>query len=237
MAAGVLYLLTFVSMPIGFLYNAILHDPNYIVGSGPDTPVIFSGVLEIVVALACIGTAVVLYPVVKRQNQSAALGFIGTRVLEAAGITVGVVALLSVLNLRQPGAAGAEAASLVTTGKALVATYDSAFLLSQSLMPVLNALLLGSLLYRSRLVPRAIPGLGLIGAPLLLASVLAIFFGVIDRISPLAAVAALPIALWEFSLGCWLVVKGFRPSPITTSALPQSRADSPLPPTDERIPS
>ncbi len=226
LVAGIFYLVTFVSIPTLALYGPV-HGANYIIGPGPDTPVRIGAFLEMVVALAGMGTAVTLYPVVKRQNQSAALGFVGTRVLEAAGITAGVVALLSLVNLRQPGAAGAEAASLVTTGKSLVAIYDSAFLLSQSLMPVLNALLLGSLLYRSRLVPRVIPGLGLIGAPLLLASVIAVLFGVIDRLSPLAAIAALPIALWEFSLGCWLIVKGFRRTPITTGGVEQPRPDSP----------
>lgn len=82
-------------------------------------------------------------------------------------------------------------------------------------MPVVNALLLGTLLYRWRLVPRALPILGLVGAPLLLASVVATIFGVFDQVSPLAAIAAVPIALREFSLGLWLVVRGFTPSPIT----------------------
>ncbi|MFP5345810.1 MAG: DUF4386 domain-containing protein, partial [Actinomycetes bacterium] len=220
LVAGIFYLVTFVSIPTLALYGPV-HETNFIVGPGPDAPVRVGAFLEIVVALAGIGTAVTLYPVVKRQNQGAALGFVGTRVLEAAGITTGVVALLTLVGLRQADASGAEAAALLTTGKALVATYDAAFLLSQSLMPVFNALLLGSLLYRSRLVPRVLPGLGLVGAPLLLASDLAILFGVLDRLSPLAAVAALPIALWEFSLGVWLVVKGFRPVPILTSGIPQ----------------
>ena len=101
---------------------------------------------------------------------------------------------------------------------ALVALYDRAFLLGQSLMPAVNAGLLGWLLYRSRLVPRALPLLGFVGAPLLLASTAATMFGALDRVSTLSGVAALPIALWEFSLGVWLVVKGFRPSPITADA-------------------
>ena len=100
--AGVLYLLTFASIPTLALYGPV-RDPNYIVGPGPDTPVIFGGVLEIIVALACIGTAVVLYPVVKRQNEAAALGFVGVRVLEASTIFLCVVCLLSVVTLRQAG--------------------------------------------------------------------------------------------------------------------------------------
>jgi hypothetical protein len=210
LAAGVLYLITFVSVPTLALY-APVHDPNYIVGPGPDTSVLFGGILEIIVALAGIGTAIALYPVVKRQNEGVALGFVGSRVLEAATIVAGVAILLSVVTLRQ---AGAGAGALVT-GQALIALYDRTFLLGQSLIPVVNALLLGSLLYQSRLVPRVLPLLGFIGAPLLLASDAATLFGVIDRTSALSGLAALPIALWEFSLGVWLAVKGFKPSPIT----------------------
>jgi hypothetical protein len=226
LVAGVFYLITFVSIPTLALYGPVRGE-DYIVGLGPDTGVRIGALLEMIVALAGIGTAVTLYPVVKRQNESLALGFVGTRVLEAAGITTGVVALMSLVSLRQPGATGAEAASLVTTGKELVATYDWAFLLSQSLMPVMNALLLGTLMYQSRLVPRAIPTLGLIGAPLLLASNIAVLLGAIDRLSPVAAIAALPIALWEFSLGVWLTVKGFRPAPIITGGIPQPGPDAP----------
>jgi hypothetical protein len=196
LAAGVLYLITFISIPILFLYSAVKDPTTYLLGSGPDTPVLVGGLLEVIVALAGVGTAVVLYPVIKRQHQGLALGFVGTR---------------TVVSLRQ---AGAGAAGLVTA-KALVAMYGWAFLLSGSLMPALNALLLGSLLYRSRLVPRALPTLGLIGAPLLLASVFAIMFGIIDRTSPAALFLAIPIAVWEFSLGVYLIVKGFKPSPIT----------------------
>jgi hypothetical protein len=210
LVAGVLYLLTFVSIPTLALYGQV-HDPNYIVGPGPDTPIIIGGVLEVVVALAGIGTAVVLFPVVKRQNEAVALGLVGSRVLEAAGILAGVACLLSIVSLRQAGA-GTEA---LVTGQTLAILYDRIFLLSQSLMPVVNDLLLGFLLYKSRLVPRVLPLLAFIGAPLLLASDLAVLFGVVERVSALPALAALPVALFEFSLGVYMTVKGFKPSPIT----------------------
>ncbi len=184
---------------------------NYIIGAGPDTAAIIGGVLEIIVALAGIGTAVALFPVLKRQNEGVALGFVGSRVLEAATIFAGVAFLLSVVTLRQ---AGAGAGALVT-GQALVTLYDRMFLIGQSFMPAVNALLLGSLLYQSRLVPRVLPLLGFIGAALLVAGDIAVLFGLIGQHAPSTALAALPIALWEFSLGVWLVVKGFKPSPIT----------------------
>jgi len=211
LVAGVLYVITFVSIPTLVLYGPVLSDPNYIVGPGPDTAVIIGAILEVIVALAGVGTAVALYPVVKRQNEGVALGFVGSRTLEGAAIVAGVVSLLSLVTLRQAGA-GANAAA---TGQALVAQYNWFFLLGQSLMPVLNALLLGSLLYRSRLVPRVLPVVAFIGAALLLVSDVAVLFGLWDRISAPSGLLAIPIALWEFSLGVYLIVKGFKPSPIT----------------------
>ena len=179
------------------------NHPDCILGSGADTGVLVGGFLEVIVALAGIGTAVTLYPVVKRQNEGIALGFVATRILEAAMIFTGVVSLLSLVTLRQDlgAAAGADAASLVTTGASLVATYNWTFLLGQSLMPGINALLLGTLLYRSGLVPRVLPVLGLIGAPLLIAAVIATLFGVASSSLRVQALAALPMAVWEFSLG------------------------------------
>ena len=212
LTAGALYLLTFVSIPTISLYSSV-RDPKYIVGPGPDTGVFAGGILELMVALACIGTAVALYPVVRRQNEGVALGFVATRTLEAGTIFVGVACLLSVVSLRQ---AGAGEGALVT-GQALVAMYDRMFLVGQSFLPAVNALLLGSLLYQSRLVPRALPIIGFIGAPLLVASDIAVLFDVVGRTAPPVALAAIPIALWEFSLGVWLVVKGFRPSPILST--------------------
>ena len=213
LAAGVLYLLTFVSIPTLFLYDQVRHNPKYILGPGPDTAVLFGGILEIIVALAGVGTAIALYPVLKRQSEGRALGFVGTRTLEAAGILAGVACLLAIVSLRQ---AGAGAGALVT-GQTLAILYDRIFLLSQDLMPALNALLLGSLLYQSRLVPRALPLLAFFGAALLVASDIGVLFGLFGLVSAPAGLLALPIALWEFSLGVYLVVKGFKPSPILSS--------------------
>jgi hypothetical protein len=188
-----------------------VRDANYVVGPGSGTGVIWGGVLEMIVALAGIGTAVALYPVVKRQNEGVALGFVATRVLEAATIVSGVVILMSMVTLRQAGA-GADA---MATGKALVAMHNWTFLLGQGFLPAVNALLLGTLLYQSRLVPRVLPVLGLIGAPLLVTSVVATLFGFWTQVSPQSALLTIPIAVWEFSLGVYLIVKGFKPSPIT----------------------
>jgi len=227
LVAGVFYLITFAaSIPAVFLLAPVLDNANYIVSSGADTRVLWGCFLDVVNALACIGTAVALFPVVKRQSEAVALGFVTSRMLEAAIILIGVVSLLAVVTLRQDlaGAPGTDTASLVTTGKALVAVRDWTFLLGPSLMPGINALLLGYLLYRSGLVPRVIPALGLIGAPLLIASATATLFRGNDPVTVLAAIATVPIFVWELSLGVWLVVKGFKPSPITAGMAEQKVA-------------
>src|SRR5579862_7113953 len=217
LVAGVFYLITFISIPTLALYGPVKNHRDWILSSGSHTGVLVGGFLEVIVALGCIGTAVTLYPVIRRQNEGVALGFVAARVLEAGMIFTGVISLLSLLTLRQDlgGAAGANAAALVTAGAAHVAIYKWTFLLSQSLMPAINALLLGSLMYRSRLVPRIIPVVGLIGAPFLICTVVATLFGGMKLGSP--EFAAVPVAAWELSLGVWLVAKGFRPSPITAA--------------------
>ena len=216
LVAGVFYLITFVSIPTLGLYSSV-KGKDFIVSSGADTGALFGCFLEVIVGLAGIGTAVTLFPVVRRQNEGMALGFVAARTLEAAMIFTGVASLLSLVTLHQDlgTATGANAASLAAIGASHVATYNWAFTLGQSLMPGINALLLGTLMYRSGLVPRVLPVIGLIGAPLHITAVVLTMFGVIDRIGSVALIAALPIAAWEFSLGVYLVVKGFKSCPIT----------------------
>jgi hypothetical protein len=219
---GVFYLITFAaSFPALFLLGPVLDDPRYVLGAGADGRVTLGALLDIVNALACVGTAVSLFPLVRRQDEATALGFVTSRVLEAATIMIGVVALLAVVTLRRDlhTAAGPEADALVDTGRALVAVRNWTFLLGPSLMASLNALLLGSLLYRSRLVPRFIPAMGLIGAPLLLAATVAVLFGAFAQVSPVSAIATLPVAAWELCVGVYMTFWGFRrSSPLLASA-------------------
>jgi len=148
--------------------------------------------------------------VVKRQNEGVALGFIGSRVLEASTIFADVVCLMAIVTLRRAGV-GPEA---LVTGKTLVALYGL-FRLGQNLMPAVNDLLLGSLFYQSRLVPRVLPLLGIIGAPLLIANTIVFMFGITSGpLFLLTGIGVLPIALFEFSLGVWLTFKGFNSSAI-----------------------
>jgi hypothetical protein len=209
LTAGILYLLTFVSVPTLSLYRPV-HDANYILSTGPDTAIFIGVILEIIVALAGIGTAVVLYPVLKKQNEGAALGLVGSRVLEAGTMFAGAAFLLTLVTLRQSGV-GAEA---LTTGRALATLYDRIFLVGQSFMPAVNDALLGYLLYKSRLVPRTLSLIGLIGAPLLVAGDITVLFGILGQRDPSTGLFAVPVALFEFVLGVWLVVKGFNTSQI-----------------------
>ena len=209
--AGVLYLITFVtSIPALVLKGPALNDPEFILGAGSSVGVVWGAVLEILLAVACVGTAVVLFGVVKRHSESAALGFLSARIVEAVIILVGVLSIFSIVSLRGSGAA-IDATSLITSGRILVAIHDWAFLIGPGLIPAINARCLGYALFRSGLVPRIIPALGLIGAPLLIGSAAAVIFGVFDQVSLPSAIATVPIALWELALALWLVFKGFRP--------------------------
>jgi len=210
MVAGLLYLLTFAaSIPAVLLLQPALNDPTYIVSGGADTQVTAGAFLDIVNAIACIGTAVVLFSVVKLIHEGMALGFVTTRGFEAAVIAIGVVCVLAVVAIRQNPAAGTDQPSLIAVGQGLVSVRNATFLLGPGAMPALNALLLGTLMYRSRLIPRWIPILGLIGAPLLLASSIGTLFGINQATSVWTGIATIPIFLWELSLGLWLVIRGF----------------------------
>jgi Domain of unknown function (DUF4386) len=211
---GVLFLITFITaIPAAFVFYApVLDDPRYIVGAGADTSVQWGAFLELILIIANIGTAVVLFPILKRQNEILALGYVTARLVECAFIAVGILSLLSVVTLRQE-AAGADAASLVAVGASLVALHDWTFLLGPGfVVGIGNGLMLGYLMFRSALVPRAMAVLGLIGGPLVMASGVAILFGAFEAGSVWQAIATIPEFLWELSLGIWLTVKGFNPS-------------------------
>jgi Domain of unknown function (DUF4386) len=214
---GVLFLITYITaIPAAFvLYPPVLDDPRYIVGAGADTSVRLGAFLELILIIANIGTAVVLWPVLKRVNEILALGFVTARVVECAFIAVGILSLLTIVTLRQEATAGVDAASLVTVGESLVALHDWTFLFGPGfVVGVGNGLILGYLMYRSALVPRGMAVLGLVGGSLIIASGIAVILGVIEQGGPLQTIAALPEFLWELSLGIWLTVRGFNPSAI-----------------------
>jgi hypothetical protein len=216
---GVLFIITIVfSIPGALLYGPLLNDPNYIVGPGADSQVALGAFLEIVVAIANIGTAVTLFPILKRQNEGVALGYVASRVVESTLIAVGIISILSVVTLRQDFAAGAsaDAGSFRAASTALVALHGWTFLLGPGLLAGFgNGLLLGYLMYQSGLVPRPLALVGLIGGPLIFASGIAVLFGLYQQVSVWSGIATVPEFLWEATLGVYLIVKGFRPAFIT----------------------
>jgi hypothetical protein len=213
---GVLFLITFItSIPAVFVFYApVLADPRYIVGAGTGTSVQWGAFLEMILIIANIGTAVVVFPILRRQNEVLALGYVTARIVECGFIAVGLLSLLTVVTLRQE-AAGADTASLVAVGKSLVALHDWTFLLGPGfVVGVGNGLILGYLMYKSALVPRAMAMLGLISGPLIIASGVGVLFGVIEAGGVWQIIATIPEFLWEFSLGIWPIVRGFNPSAI-----------------------
>jgi hypothetical protein len=220
-----LYLITFItSIPALFVFFApVLDDPRYILGAGADTSVAFGAFLELILIIANIGTAVVLFPILKRQNEILILGYVTARVVECVFIAVGLLSLLTIVTLRQEATAGADAASLLTAGAALVALHDWTFLLGPGfVVGIGNGLILGYLMYTSRLVPRGMAVLGLIAGPVLLARFVGILFGVFEPISVLGGLMVVPEFLWELALGIWLTVRGFNPSALARLQ-PESR--------------
>lgn len=201
--AGGFYLLTFISIPTLSLY-APLREANFLQNVGSSNGIVLGTVLEMFMALACIATAVVFYPVLKKQNHALALGFVASRILEASLIFTGVGILLTASSLQKEGL-GSSASLLVHT---LVNLYDRIFLISQSFLPVANGLLLGTLLFQSRLVPRWLPTIGIVGAFLLVLGDGLVIFGTLGQHDPLTALFAVPIAFWEFSLGIYLLSSG-----------------------------
>ena len=208
---GVLFLITFVtSIPALALFQPVLDDPvGYIAGGGDDNRIMFGALLELLLILANIGTAVVLYPIAKRQSEELALGYVTARILECTFILVGIVAVLGIVTLQRE-AAGADEGSIAYT---LAAIKDWTFLLGPGwVVGWGNGLILGYLMYRSGLVPRAMTWLGLVGGPLIILSGTLVMFDVADPGETLQGIATIPEGLWELSLGIYCTVWGFRPS-------------------------
>lgn len=217
LAAGLIYLLTFVSIPTLTIYRDV-KSSGYILGAGPDTLALIGGLLEVTVALGCIASAVVLFPILKKQSEILAVGLITSRVLEASTIFLGVAFLFSIVTLRQSGVG----VDFLPVSQTLVVLYDRIFLLGQGFLPAVNDILLGVLLYQSRLVPRSLSLIGIIGGPLLIAGYLAVIFGLVGQHDALAGMSAIGVAVFEFSLGLWLVFKGFN----TTAVAALERTNS-----------
>lgn len=230
LVVGVLFIVTFLtSIPALILYGPVLNHADYVLGAGDDTRIFAGAFLELLLAIAGIGTAVAFFPVIRRQNESVALAYVAARVVESAIILVGVISLLSVVALRRDYAGGAgDASALVMVAKALVAIHQWTFLIGPGYCAgIENGLLLGYLMYRTGLVPRGIAALGLVGGTLAFATGTAELFSVYSQTSAVAGVLIIPEAAFEALLGIWLTVKGFSPSPVISGG---TRPDRPARP-------
>jgi len=215
--AGIFMVITFISIPALLLYDEVLHHANFVVGSGGDTRVYVGALFEILTLVAGIGMALTLYPVLRRQSESLALGYVTVRVVESCLIAVGIVSLLAVVTLRKDlaGATGTDHASLILNGRSLVAVHDATFLLGPAFCAAIgNGLILGYLMLRSGLVPRRFAQFGIVGGSLALLTALLVLFGAYVQSSGASFILTLPEAVWELSLGIYLIVKGFKPSQV-----------------------
>jgi hypothetical protein len=212
--AGVLLVLTYLTSIPPFLYHyaPVTGDPSYIVGAGADTRVTWGAFLELLLIVTNIGSAVVLFPILKRVSEIAALGWVAARIVESAFIAVGILSLLTIVSLRQE-AAGTDAGSLLAVGQALVALHGWTFALGPGfVVGIGNGMLLGYLMYRSGLVPRRLAVLGLVGGPMLCAYGTGVMFGVVEAGSVWQVIGTLPEFVWELTLGIWLIARGFNPA-------------------------
>ena len=216
---GVLFLVTFItSIPALLLYQPVLDDPiGYIAGGGQNNQILFGAFLELLLIIANIGTAVVIFPIVKRQSEELALGYVTARLFECTFILVGIVAVLGIVTLQKEAAGAAEGSVAYT----LAAIKDWTFSLGPGwVVGWGKGLILGYLMYSSGLVPRKMTWLGLVGGPLIIVSGTLVMFGVADLHGTLQGLATIPEGLWELSLGIYCTVKGFR------SSSPILRADT-----------
>jgi Domain of unknown function (DUF4386) len=229
--AGMFMVLTFISIPALPLYDQVLNNTHFILGSGGNWRVYLGALFEILTLAGGIGMAVTLFPVLRRQSEGLALGYVTVRVVESCLIAVGIVSLLAVVTLRQDlaGGTGTDSASLILSGRTLVAVHDATFLLGPAFCAAIgNGLILGYLMFRSGLVPRRFAQFGIFGGSLALVTALLVLFGAYDQTSGPSFVLTLPEAIWELSLGIYLIAKGFKPSAILYDDGRHTGVDGPL---------
>ena len=218
--AGVFFLLTEIGAIVGAaLYTPLVRGTDYITGAGADNRILLGALFEILLVIAAVGTAVTLYPILKRQNEGVALAFVMARVLEATAIMIGILSLLTVVSLRRDfaGSSDVDPDTLSAIGSALLALHEWTFLFGPNFALGAASLLLAYLMYASGLVPRGIAVLGLVGGALISASAVAVLLGAYEQLSAPGVVVALPVFAWELALLGYMILKGFRPVSILTA--------------------
>jgi hypothetical protein len=215
--AGWLMALTFLtSIPAALiLYEPVLNDADYILGGGEDARITAGAFLEILLMIGNVGTAVVMFPILRRYSETLALSYVASRTIEATIIGIGAISLLSIVTLRDDLAAdiGGDEASLDIAGQTLVAIHDWTFLFGPGFCVGVNGILLGWMMYRTGLMPPRLAMLGVVGGPLIFVSAIAVLFGAYEQ-DGLHALFSLPEAAFEAAFAIYLIVRGFRPSPV-----------------------
>lgn len=223
---GLFFLLTYATSipPVLTLYVPALSDPAFILGGPRDMGLTWGAILEILLILFNIASAVAIYPVLKRRFPVLSLAFVSARIMESAFIAMGIIAVLALGTLRLH-AGDADPAALTVVGQALVAIHDWTFKLGPGVVVGFgNGIILGYMMWKTRLLPRFISILGLIGGPALLAGSAGVMLGYFEFGSTIHGLTVAPEFLWELTLGIWLLVRGFTPSAVT--ALERSGAAS-----------
>jgi hypothetical protein len=209
LVGGILYLVTFIgSIGAAIFVGPAITNADYVIGPGADQQVALGAIFELVNVFGLIGCGVALFSVIKKVHEGLAVGYLSSRLFEGATITVGVLSLLAVTSLHQQAAVTPDAASFLPAGRALIDIRTWAMVIGGN-MAAFNALMLGTALYRARLVPRAIPALGLVGAPILIAWVIGMILGLTGTGTAFHVIAVMPFFIWELALGLWLTFKGF----------------------------
>ena len=211
LVGGILYLITFLgSIAAAFLVAPGISEVSYLTAQAL-TGRSLGAVLELVNVFGCIGCGVALFSVIRRVHEGLAIGYVATRLFEAAIITSASSASSPssrCASRARPRAIGRPSSPV---GRGLVAVRYWAMIIGGN-MAAFNALMLGTALYRARLVPRAIPALGIVGAPILITFVIGTIIGVTAPGTVFHAIAVMPFFIWELVLGLWLTFKGFNES-------------------------
>jgi Domain of unknown function (DUF4386) len=217
-ATGVLFLVSDVASIVALLlFQPLLKHADFVTSAGTHTTgILWGAFFEILTALAVAGTAIALYPVLKKQNNSMALGYVILRALEATMILVGLLSVLAVVTLRQDFlTSGANGTTYQAISQALVAVKDWTFIFGPNIILGINATVLGYLLYKSKVVPKTIALLAYIDGPFIFASAIVVLLGVYKQQSPVQAIVALPMLVFEVSFSVRLITKGFNASAVT----------------------
>jgi Domain of unknown function (DUF4386) len=211
---GWLWIITFVTSILArfFFYAPVLdNEGNYVTGAGSDakTLIAIGALLELLLIISNVGTAVVPFSIHKRVNEAGAVAYVTARLVECTFIAIGIVCMLAISTLRQDAPSGTDAA----LGQGIFAVYEWAFRIGPGvIVGVGNGLILGWLMYTSGLVPPRLAMFGLVGGPLIIISGALVILDVIEAGGPVQALMTIPEFIWELGIGIYLIVKGYRTS-------------------------